>query len=228
LSELSEKTKLPSILDVVATSPEAMRKYLTYLIDETRFPLLIDGSASLEVNLAGIEAAEAGGYLDRVAVNSLTLDTSPILYETAQDKGLRNAVVLTFSVAAVTSVKGRVDMASQIVSKAGTAGISNLMIDTGVIDPPTLGIACAAQHVIKDRFGLPVGCGAHNAVSTWKGFTKKFGKPGRLSGVLSSVTMPIALGGDFVLYGPVQHASEVYPAIHLVDKALSGLRLVSE
>ncbi len=228
ISELSEKTKLPSMLDVVATSPEAMRKYLTYLVDETPFPLLIDGSASVEVNLAGIEVAEAGGFLDRVALNSLTPNTSPAVYEVAQEKGLRNAVILTFSMAAVTSVKERVDIASQIVDKAGAVGISNVLIDTAVIDAPTLGIACSAQHVIKDRLGFPVGCGAHNAVSTWKGFTKRFGKPARISGIVASVTMPVAMGADFVLYGPVQHASEVYPAIHLVDKALSGLQLVTD
>jgi tetrahydromethanopterin S-methyltransferase subunit H len=37
--------------------------------------------------------------------------------------------------------------------------------------------------------------------------------------------MPVVLGADFVLYGPVKHASIVFPSVAMIDTALSGVLL---
>ena len=77
LADLTERTGLGTMLDVVATTSEAMEKYLQYLVDNTNFPLLIDGSDSLEVNTAGIRFAKEGGFLDRAYPRIHGLFTSP-------------------------------------------------------------------------------------------------------------------------------------------------------
>jgi tetrahydromethanopterin S-methyltransferase subunit H len=222
LSDISERTGLPSVLDVVASSPQAMENYLRYLADETDMPLLIDGSGSSEVNIAGLETARNAGLLDRVALNSLTPDDDEAIHTKIEEVGLRNAVVLTFSNLAMTSATKRAELAGELYEKASSMGVDNIMFDTGVVDLPTLGLACRALMMIKDKFGLPVGCGAHNAVAMWSGLVPKFGKDAKAAAFVGSNLMPIALGADFVLYGPIKHAPLVFPSVAMIDVALSG------
>lgn len=222
LADISERTGLPSVLDVVASSPQAMGYYLRYLADATNMPLLIDGSGSAEVNIAGLETAKDAGLLDRVALNSLTPDDDEAIYSKMEEVGLGNAIILTFSNVAMTSATKRAELAVELYGKANGAGIDNIMFDTGVVDLPTLGLACRALMMIKDKFGLPVGCGAHNAVAMWNGLVPKFGKDAKTPAFVGSNLMPVALGADFVLYGPIKHAPVVFPSVAMIDVALSG------
>lgn len=223
LHDISERTGLGSMLDVVATTSEAMEKYLQYLVDMTEFPLLIDGSDSLEVNSAGIKFAKEAGFLDRVIINSLTPDTKSELYKVVKETGLVNALLLTFNSDSVISVSKRVQVADTLIEKAQASGVSNILIDTGVMDLPTLGIACKTQQILKDKHGYPVGNGAHNAISTWKGLVPKFGKEAKKPALVGSSLVPVALGADFVLMGPAKDAPIVYPSVAMVDVALSGV-----
>ncbi len=222
LRSLSEKTGISTMLDVVASSPMAMKKHLRYLADNSEFPLLIDGSGDHTVNSAGIRVAQENGFLERVVLNSLTPDTKEPLLEVITETGLQNALLLTFSTAALISVTKRVELADALIQKAQELGISNILIDTGVMDLPTLGIACKTQMVIKDKYGYPVGNGAHNAISTWNGLVPKFGKDAKTPALVGSNLMPVVLGADFVLIGPAKHAPVVYPSIAMIDTALAG------
>jgi len=122
----------------------------------------------------------------------------------------------------MTSASKRASLAEELHAKAANAGVNNILFDTGVVDLPTLGLACRALMMIKDKFGLPVGCGAHNAVAMWKGLRSKFGKDAKTPAFVGSNLMPVALGADFVLYGPIRHAPVVFPSVAMIDVALSG------
>ncbi len=223
LAELTEKTGLGTMLDVVATTNEAMEGYLQYLVDNSEFPLLIDGSDSLEVNTAGIRYAKDGGFLDRVIINSLTPETKDDLFTVIQETGLTNALLLTFNSASMVSSSKRVELGDNLIQRARAVGVSNILIDTGVMDLPTLGIACKTQQILKDKYGYPVGNGAHNAISTWAGLVPKFGKDAKKPAVVGSSLMPVSLGADFVLMGPARDAPLVYPSVAMIDVALSGI-----
>ena len=225
LADVSEKTGLPSMLDVVGVTPEAIQNYLRILADMTDMPLLIDGSGSSDVNIAGLAAAREAGLLDRVVLNSLTPEDGDDVYKAIQEIGAKNAVILTFSNVAMTSAVKRAELADEILGKAQSAGITNAMFDTGVVDLLTLGLACKALISIKEKHGLPVGCGAHNAVAMWGGLVKKFGKKAKEPAFVGSNLMPIVLGADFVLYGPIKHAPVTFPAVAMIDVALSGALL---
>ncbi len=225
LTDLTERTGLSTMLDIIGTTPEAMDRYLRYLADATEFPLLIDGSDSTEVNVAGIETAKDAGILDRVIINSLTPSTEQILYDSIHDTGLRNALLLTFDTSALVSSNKRVELADQLINKSRSVGVKNILIDAGVLDIPTLGIACKTQHLLKTKYGYPVGSGAHNAVSTWKGLIPKFGQRAKEPALVGANLMPVVLGADFVLMGPAKHAPIVYPIVAMADAALSGIHM---
>jgi tetrahydromethanopterin S-methyltransferase subunit H len=225
LVEVSEKTGIPTVLDIVATSTESIVKYMDYLTTNTEFPLMIDGSDSVEVNTSGIRYAEEAGILDRVILNSFSPETGDELYDVVQETGLKSVLLLAFSSRAVGSSVKRVELADGLIARAQAAGVSNIMIDTGVIDIPTLGLACKANQLLKDKYGFPVGCGAHNAINTWRGLVPKFGKVAKKPAMVGSILMPVSLGADFVMYGPIKHAPLVYPSVAMIDAALSGVLL---
>ena len=183
---------------------------------------MIDGSDSVAVNSAGIQLAKESGFLERVIINSLTPSTSDRLYQIITETGLQNALLLAFSTSAMVSITKRVELADNLIQKAQGVGVTNILIDTGVMDIPSLGIACKAQMLLKNKYGYPVGNGAHNAISTWRGLVSKFGKKARAPALVGASLMPVVLGADFVLIGPAKYAPIVYPSIAMVDTALSG------
>jgi len=222
LSDMSGKTGLPTMLDVVASTPSAMKEYLPYLVDACDFPLMIDGSGDNAVNSAGILVAKESGFLDRTILNSITPGTKDEIYEVVRETGLRNALLLTFDTRAMTSVTKRVELADQLIKRARETGITNILLDTGVLDLLTLGIACKAQMILKDKYGLPIGNGAHNAVSTWRGLVPKFGKDAKAPALVGACLISVVLGADYVMMGPAKEAPIVYPSVAMVDTVLAG------
>jgi tetrahydromethanopterin S-methyltransferase subunit H len=223
LANMTEKTGNPTMLDVVGSTPEAMRSYLEFLVDATDFPLIIDGSDSPDVNSAGLNYAKDAGFLDRVILNSLTPDTRDDFYEIVKDTGLENAMILAFNTESMLSATKRVEVADAVIKRVRDTGIKRIMIDTGVLDLPSLGIACKAQHLLKSKYGYPVGNGAHNAYSTWNGLVAKFGKSAKKPALVGTNLMSVSLGADFVLIGPPKNAPIVYPTVAMIDVALSGM-----
>jgi tetrahydromethanopterin S-methyltransferase subunit H len=96
-------------------------------------------------------------------------------------------------------------------------------VDTVVLDIPTLGLAVKAITRIKDRYGYPCGCGAHNAIHAWKNLSTKYTTNAVTTALGVINALPIAAGADFVLYGPMKNAEVVYPSIAMIDAAYSQL-----
>ena len=218
VEEMCERTGLSAMLDVVCTYAETARWYLEFAADATRMPLLVD-AVSEEAALAGMDCAKELGIIDRTVLNSINPETKEKIFAKIRETGLMAAILLTYSTKAIISSKERIILLEAMLPKAEAAGIEKTLVDTVVVDIATLGLACKAIREVKDRFGLPAGCGAHNAISSWKALREK--KDKLLTSTCSSVanSLPVALGADFVLYGPINEAATVFPAIGLVNAA---------
>jgi tetrahydromethanopterin S-methyltransferase subunit H len=181
-------------------------------------PLLID-SVSEEAAIKGMEYAKEIGIIERTILNSINPDTKESIYQKIKETGLETAIVLTYSAKAIISSKERVKLLDDLLPKVKKFGVKNILIDTVVMDITTLGLACKAIFKVKDKFGYPSGCGAHNAVSSWKALKKK--KDKTLTLVCSALVngFPIAIGADFVLYGPIDEANYMFPALGIIDAA---------
>lgn len=216
LEEISDRTGLPAMLDVVCSEPQVAEKYLEFAADATGMPISID-AVSEEAGLRGIECAKELGMVERTIFNSLNPETKLQIYEKIEEVGLESAIALTYSTRAIISSKERVKLLDTLIPRAETAGIRNVLVDTVVMDIVTLGLACKAIYEVKNKFGYPAGCGAHNAVESWGALKKK--KDKTLTAVCSSIMngLPIAIGADFVLYGPINAAEYMFPAISVID-----------
>ncbi len=224
VEEISDRTGLPAMLDVVCTNSLVAEKYLEFAADATRMPILID-YVSEEAALRGMECAKELQIIERTILNSLNPETKESIYERVKEVGLESAILLTYGTRAITSSRERVKLLDILIPKAEAAGIRKILVDTVVMDIATLGLACKAIYDVKDQFGYPAGCGAHNAIESWGALKKK--KDKMLTLVCSSIVngLPIAIGADFVLYGPISSAEYMFPAISLIDASYGQLMM---
>jgi tetrahydromethanopterin S-methyltransferase subunit H len=219
--DFSERTGNPCMLDVVGATPEAIVRNLEFAAQTTAMPLLIDGTTT-EVRIAGLQYVAEHGLADRVVYNSIQPEITEREFAAIQEAGVQSAILLTYYLMDFTA-KGRVQAVRELLPRAAAAGVKHLIVDTCVLDLATLGQACSAMHDIKNEFGLPVGGGVHNAVAVWKGLKTKMGDQAVKPCIASVCAASVAMGADFILYGPVEDAPYVFPAVAMVDTALSQL-----
>ncbi|MBM4091343.1 MAG: tetrahydromethanopterin S-methyltransferase subunit H [Planctomycetes bacterium] len=219
--DFAARTGTPCMLDVVGATPESIVRHLEFAARITPMPLLIDGTTA-DVRMAGLEYVREAGLADRIVYNSIQPEISDDEFAAIQRSGVRNAILLTYYLIDFTA-KGRVQAVRELLPRATDAGVTNLIVDTCVLDLATLGQACSAMHDIKHEFGLPVGGGVHNAVAVWKGLKKKMGDQAVKPCVAAVCASSVAIGADFILYGPIEDAPFVFPAVAMIDTALSQL-----
>ncbi len=216
--EISDRTGLPCMLDVVCTNAENARRYLEFVVDVTKMPILIDFTTD-EAAISGMEVAKELGVLDRVVLNSLTPETREVIFQKAKEVGIRAAIALTYSSRAIISYRERIRILDTLIPKIKSAGIDKILVDTCVLDIATLGLACRAIYEVKRRYGYPCGCGAHNAVASWKQLLEKKNKILTVACTAIANGLPIAIGADFILFGPVSDAEFIVPAIAVINAA---------
>jgi tetrahydromethanopterin S-methyltransferase subunit H len=219
--EMTDKTGLPSILDLVAENSKAACKYIDFVIDASKIPIMLDVVAE-EDQLNVLQYAKDVGIMDRIIFNSLNPQTSDRVYAKIAEVDCKSATLLLHSSRYVLS-SNKDALLDEMVPKVVQAGVEKILVDTVVLDIPTLGLAVKAIDRIKDRYGYPCGCGAHNAVSSWKNLRKKYSPSAVTTAGGVICALPVAAGADFVFYGPMRNAEEVYPSIAMINAAYSQL-----
>jgi tetrahydromethanopterin S-methyltransferase subunit H len=219
--EFSDKTGLPCMLDVVLSSKKWIGQIVDFVASATETPILLD-APSAEIRLAALDYAKEAGIQDRCVYNSLNPESRKSEYDKIKENRLEAAVLLAYNAKDITS-KGRVDAIRQILPKAAESGINKMFLDACVLDVPTLGSAFKAIFEFKNEFGYPAGCGAHNAIDTWKGLKSKMGLDAAKPCAATANALTIAAGADFILYGPVEDSAVVFPAVAMVNAAFAQL-----
>jgi len=219
--DFSERTGNPCMVDVVGSKPEVIATYLEFVANITQAPMLLGGTTP-EVRATGLKYAEECGLTGRLVYNSLTPDFKPEELERIRNAGVKSVLLLAYYMKDFTS-KGRITAIHEMLNRLQGAGIENILVDTCVIDLASFGQALQAIYTVKDEMGLPAGCGAHNATSLWRGLKAKMGDEAVKPCLATASTTTVAVGGDFVLYGPIGNAKYIFPAVAMVDTAYSQL-----
>lgn len=222
--DFSERTGNPGMLDVVGATPEAMKQHLEFVAAATKIPFLIDGTTT-EVRLAGLEYIATAGLGNRVVYNSIQPEVSDEELQAVKNAGVTSAIVLTTSRTMDFTAEAKIETVRKLLPRLEEAGITKPLIDTCVMDMATLGPALQAIYEIKDEFGIPAGGGVHNAVALWRGLKSKMGQQAHDPCLASVVSASVTLGADFALYGPVKDAQYVFPAVAMIDTALSQIAM---
>jgi len=225
-ASFAQRTGNPCMLDVAGATPEAIERHLEFAANATDGPLTMDGTTA-EVRLAGLEFVRRSRLSDRVVYNSIQPEIGDDELRAIRDAGVTAAIVLTYSMLDFTA-QGRVTAVRELLPKLKAAGMTRLLVDTCVLDLATLGQALSAIFEVKNEFGLPAGAGVHNAIATWSGLKSKMGRQAYEPCVGAAVAAAVAVGADFLLYGPIDDAQFVFPAVAMIDTALSELAMERE
>lgn len=218
--EESHKTGNPRMLDVNGQNGQALVKFIDFIADNTSSPIIIGGATAESKTTATKHVAEAG-LIDRCVYNSIGMDTTEQELAAIRDSGLKSAIVLIFNKRWPT-VEGRLELLrgkppqKGLLEVAEKVGLRNLLVDASVVDMPDPGPASKAVYYIKERFGLPSGCGPHNAIQMWRRGGHLDATQTLTANAVAHVA-PILMGANFLLYGPVSHAPRIYLPCALAD-----------
>ena len=214
--ELSYKTGNPSIVDVVGSSADALVREVEFVADHTKFPILLDGSTP-SVRISALNELAKSGLNKRIIYNSLSHGYKQDEVDAIVGSNILGTILLSNDLTSFR-VNARVKFLEDNIVKLGK--VNNLMLDTCVLDVPTLGVACETIKIIKKSHPeYLVGCGAHNAVGTWRSLKLKYPEA-RVSASVATVVLCVSSGADWVLYGPIGDAKQIFPATLLADQAI--------
>jgi tetrahydromethanopterin S-methyltransferase subunit H len=221
--EMSDITGNPCMLDVEGSTTTAIKRYIEFASEATDVPLMVGGPTP-EVREAGLRLVEEEGLADRVVYNSIMPGCGSEELAKIGATGVESVVLLGYCVGDLTPA-GRVKALRALLKDATAHGFEKPLLDTFVMDIPSLGIAFEALREVKTDLGLPAGCGPHNAVGLWKGLRKKMGLSSIRPIVASVNAFAAAAGADWILYGPIEAAREVFPAVAMVNTAYAFPRM---
>jgi len=219
-SKWSEITGIPCCTDVIASTPSAMKTYLDFVVENFAGPIMVDGTSSI-VKIEGIRHMAAKGLSNRVIYNSISPESTREEFETIRECGVKAAVILLVE-SADFSAEGKIRMMTKedgLIAKLRAEGVTEFLVDPGIIDLPSMGIAIEVMSKAKEMGYLP-GAAAHNAISTWSGLKAKIGDNFKKPAIAVINALSVAWGGEFVIYGPMALADTVFPAVAMVEASL--------
>ena len=211
---ITEENGIQAIIDIVGAHPEALIKECNYIADLVDVPFLVDGLND-EVRIPAMKGLAEVGLLDRAILNSIDENTTEDSCRQLKEIGVQNTVLLAFGIKAMFPAQKLTFLKEYLIPKAETAGIENIIIDTAVLDLPSVSINAEATTLIKNELGIPTGYAPANAIYGWD-FVKKYGEMTRCGAISSIMVNCIDAGGDFVLFGPIKFAKCVIPSLALV------------
>ena len=168
------------------------------------------------------------GYADRCIYNSISLGMTDREEEALAHSEIDSAILLAYN-PADSSVEGTIKALEKggagrgagLIDLARVLGMTDLLIDPGVVPlGDGAGRSIRATLLAKAKFGLPTGSGIHNAVSSWRWLRSKE-RGVRDACDAASAGLEILAGGNFVLYGPIERAEEVFPVAAMTDILVS-------
>lgn len=214
--EQTDLTRVPGMLDVVASYPEAMIKFIDFVADVTKMPFLID-SERADTIIAGTKHVGEVGLQDRVVYNSIYKGVSDEEIEALKNSGIKAALLLARNVLDL-STGGKLKVVRDVMKLADKAKVEKRLIDVATEGwGIEIGKAARAIRLIKEEYGLPVGIATGNVTTTFRWPRVNVSKEtARVAYGAIHAIMP-ALGSDYLMYGPIEHAEWAFPAVATID-----------
>ena len=214
-TEIIEETQLQGVIDVVGSYPDALIKECEFVADNVEYPFLVDGLNDSS-RIPAMKGLDEMGLSDRAILNSIDENTTDDNLEKLKEIGVKNAVLLTFGNKYLFPHQKLKFLKETLIPKVQKANIDKYIVDTAVLDLPSISINFESTRLIKKELGLPTGFAPANAIYGWS-FIKNFGEVARCGAIASIMTYCATAPSDFILFGPIKFAKCVIPAISLIS-----------
>jgi len=227
MERLSQETGVPGMVAMVANTPDEAKTYVDFFTNVTNMPFAIDIWVQKTRVAAARYIAELG-LQDRFLYNSITPWDEDIEGQVAELKelGIKHVVVQAFDMED-KGPNGRIKSLQRILPLVEKGNFESILVDTAVMSLPFTAFSLVANRLIKQAFGLPVGCAPSNGTYMWR---KSVGMEGRskFPAVDAAIEAITAMGSDFIFYGPMAGTSRVFAAVAATTSLLATLAYVED
>lgn len=218
--QMSKETGVPAIPDFFIKKAEHLvdiLKFIKKTLDEDAFFSIDVIEPYIKIN--ALEMLHEQNLLHRTIYNSIHVGVTDDEEEALTTYTPSTAILVAFN-PKDTSPDGKIEVLENgahlrdngLLDIAKNCAIKNILVDTAAMAPgQNSGSAIAALPVIKEEYGLPVGCAIHNVVekSVW---LADYAQTKDIIDIASNMSIPL-FGGDFALFGPIHHSQHVFPLI---------------
>src|SRR5512145_915211 len=220
--ELSRSTGIPSMVAMVANSPEEAKIYIDFYRETTAMPFGIDMWVA-EKRAEATEYVAKLGLQDKFLYNSITPWDKDVKGQVKKlkDLGIKHVVVQAFDDQDQTPA-GRVKSLEKLLDQ-GAGDFETVIVDTSVMNMPATSFSLAANRLIKEKHGLPCGGAYSNGTHMWKDAKTIWSLDGFKAMDAVVQGMASVLWSDFNFYGPIVTAPRVFPAVAAAHVLLSTL-----
>ena len=222
MEQLSVSTGVPSMVAMVANSPEEAKIYIDFYRETTTMPFGIDMWVA-EKRAQATEYVAKLGLQDKFLYNSITPWDKDIKgqVQKLKDLGIKHVVVQAFDDADQTPA-GRLKSLENILAQ-GADSFETVIVDTSVMNLPATSFSLVANRMIKEKLGLPCGGAYSNGTHMWKDAKTIWSLDGfkAMDAVIQG--MASALWSDFNFCGPIVTMPRIIPAVAAAQVLLSTL-----
>jgi len=222
MERLSLETGVPGMVAMVANTADELKTYVDFFISVTDSPFAIDIWVPKTRVAAARYIAELG-LQERLLYNSITPWDEDIEGQVAELKelGIKHVVVQAFDMED-KGPTGRIKSLQRMLPLVEKGNFQSILVDTAVMNLPFTAFSLIANRLIKQEFGLPVGCAPSNGTYMWR---KSIGVEvrSRFLAVDAAIEAVASMGSDFIFYGPMTGTSRVFAAVAATTSLLATL-----
>lgn len=220
--ELSASTGIPSMVAMVANTPEEAKIYIDFYLETTNMPFGIDMWVA-EKRAKATEYIAKIGVQDKFLYNSITPWDKDIRGQVSKlkDLGIKHIVIQAFD-DQDQSPAGRLKSLERILNE-GADTFETILVDTSVMNLPATSFSLLANRMIKESLGLPCGGAYSNGTHMWTKAKELWGLDGFRAVDAVAQGMSSILWSDFNFYGPIVTASRIFPAVATAHILLTTL-----
>jgi len=215
---LSEKYKIPNLVEISATSPKSMRNYLEFYLDHYDPPFILGGN--FESRVAGIEyLTEHGIKPDQYIYNTISNLKNKKEIEIIKKYKIESAVILILSSENMTSTQRYAYLTERnqpnnmsIIEGLDKIGVKKFWIDGGVVNLESLAHILETQQLVSTSLKLPVGTAANLFLFQYSSplLNIKFHTRYRRA----SIMFIAAWVSNFIFYGAIEDAKESFASAY--------------
>lgn len=216
--ELSRKYNIPSLVEISATTPGSMIKYLGFYLENYDPPFVLGGN--FESRIAGIEyLTEQGIEPDNYIYNTISNLKNAQEIEALKKYKVRSVVILMIGTENMTSTqryeyitgKNQPNNVS-ILEGLESIGIEKIWVDGGVINLESLAHILETQQIISTALNLPVGTAPNLFLFQFSSprLNLKFHTRFRRASIMFIVTWY----SNFIFYGAIEDAKESFSSAY--------------
>ena len=215
---LSEKYKIPNLIEISATTPKSMEKYLEFYLDHFNPPFILGGN--LESRIAGIKyLTENGIKPDQYIYNTISNLKNNEEVEVIKKYKIDSVVVLILGSENMTSTQRYTYLTEKnqpnnvnIIEGLKELNVKRIWIDGGVVNLESLAHILETQQLISTSLKLPVGTAPNLFLFQYSSprLNIKFHTRYRRASIMFIVTWL----SNFIFYGAIEDAIESFASTY--------------